>query len=448
MNQVIKFSLSMTNWTNTDYPVTWLQNLKIRYWFLDDAPLLTNYPKISNAVYNIWQQWHYPDNQSCTNRMNGLIATGTDIEPNCITLVPPVGGQDSALEITLSQLNMTNGSIQGVECCLNTRESGPWQSSLGFDATITKVQKQLYYIDQGNDWSFGNGQNWPTALITVYYPDENGVYREMFGQEPPQMGQYDLHVACGKMDTIIQNGNTEFKRDRYYETGVWGLRTLQSMYCSGAATPIMTKPCYTYTNCNAYIMNNGEPVSDPNEQALYQTVMQAAPYNSNGNANYAPYNGPVEYKFDNVPNGTYNITFHFAEIDPSITGAGQDVMNIYINDSSNPINTSPIDVYSQVGSNTEYTWTVPAQTITNGQIKIDYDSSSLCTNPNKHGCLAAIDVDYNQNYPFLGMSPKIGPYPYGPTWLPQMPTPVVPDMCATPDTGAACFVVPTPTPGH
>ncbi|KAL3501659.1 hypothetical protein ACH5RR_036108 [Cinchona calisaya] len=80
-------------------------------------------------------------------------------------------------------------------------------------------------------------------------------------------------------------------------------------------------------------------------QKLYQTATILVGGNGN-NGDYLEYELPVDAKLD------YVLWFHFAEIDVSVTKAGQRVFDMFVND----VNISRVDIYKSVGSFAAYDW--------------------------------------------------------------------------------------------
>ncbi|XP_027097003.1 receptor-like protein 4 [Coffea arabica] len=75
---------------------------------------------------------------------------------------------------------------------------------------------------------------------------------------------------------------------------------------------------------------------------------------------YLGYELPVDAKLD------YLLWFHFAEIDVSVTKAGQRVFDIFVND----VNISRVDIFKSVGSFAAYDWSYVVKNLTNTMLSI------------------------------------------------------------------------------
>ncbi|KAL3510858.1 hypothetical protein ACH5RR_030259 [Cinchona calisaya] len=76
--------------------------------------------------------------------------------------------------------------------------------------------------------------------------------------------------------------------------------------------------------------------------------------------NYLEYELPVDAKMD------YLLWFHFAEIDVSVTKAGQRVFDVFVNN----VNVSRVDIYKSVGSFAAYDWSYVVKNLTSTLLRI------------------------------------------------------------------------------
>jgi hypothetical protein len=76
--------------------------------------------------------------------------------------------------------------------------------------------------------------------------------------------------------------------------------------------------------------------------------------------------GSLEYQLEVDAKLDYLLWFHFAEIDVSVTRAGERVFDVKINDK----NITRVDIYHQVGSFAAYSWHYTAKNLSNGILSV------------------------------------------------------------------------------
>jgi uncharacterized delta-60 repeat protein len=415
LSKKIEVNLKIINYGSVIY---WMDRLKVRYWYRDEAAEIPDLTELSETDYNFYScetaynyDWlrYMP-----TPVIGGAFGALDERVKREITAVDQ-GMQNKTLDLTFPDAGDFSG--RG-DCWIDTDGDGEPETVyrrpavLSMDIFIKKDTDASYYIDQGNDWSFSHGK---TGLVTAYYRDDSGTWWEIYGQEPVDAGAYHLYVDCGGFGSVVPDPTPGvydlYKRDHRYAKGGWGVFVPNMMLDSGTSP---YRSLYIYRDYYAQIPG----VTSDEERKVYQSVLQ----NRRAGGIYIY---PNIYKFDNIPNGTYDVTFKFAEIDRNVNEEGHDLQNIYIDSGSSYIkmNQDSIDIYKESWDDypgadadirgrgkVEKTYEI---TVTNGQMAIKYESvNEDRTSQPYHGCLAGLEIELTNVY--LGQSPKIKPVPTTP----------------------------------
>ena len=438
-----------------------ISRLRIRYWFKDEL-----------------KEQGYQNKDYDTHIMTANLYTGSyqltpvatvinynytgsqPIDNNVKIRVTPVvqGLQDRAFDITFENLGGMGDAVY-LDMVHTTMIDVQWK------AQVNSPSGKGFYINQGNDWSYSPNYNGPagspytydngtphesnllmTGLITAYYKTGED-WKLIYGQEPVETGKYSVHVDCGGYGKAADADCGAYSQDRLYAVGGWGCDTFQYDY------PMLGYRDYYYemyyqnqyhywwslnhelfTNYNhghlmktSYLYN--KTFTDKSDNVLYQTTVGNMPgqYGSTNGVTSYTYPGyydaamtypmivPLEYVFDNVPNGQYGITFRLVVNE----GAENDIILARINDQTV---VPGIKILEQPGATPgkPYEITVNA-TVTNGRLEVQYWGFDRLYAPgdysnwpfSDYGCgavkgsLAALDVDLIGG--FTGMSKKIEP---------------------------------------
>ena len=123
-------------------------------------------------------------------------------------------------------------------------------------------------------------------------------------------------------------------------------------------------PSYVDSNSQTWAADNGftsgststfaNPIAGTTDDAIYQTFR----YDDTPSS-------PLDYSFP-VTNGQYEVKLHFAETWSGITGAGQRIFDVLL---ENQVAIDNLDVFAVAGANTAYAVTLPV-TVTDGQLTI------------------------------------------------------------------------------
>jgi hypothetical protein len=188
---------------------------------------------------------------------------------------------------------------------------------------------------------------------------------------------YNLSVTAGDNQDYTDTGGKLWKADRPYSPGSWGY--------IGLADPV------------------------PRDRGACGSIGGTSDldlYNSYSQGEF------MGYLFDNVTNGTYQITLLFVE--PSLSIPGMRIFDVAAEDS---LKINDLDIYSQVGKCNAYSRTFSVQ-VTDRQLEIDFAPVLPDT------IVSGIDVSFSA-YPPTPTPTSTPTYTPGPTNTPTL-TPILP----------------------
>ena len=298
-----------------------LRKLRIRYWFKDETKA-QGYDPATEYNYSLsyaraYEGVYINDATPIPNviESNGGTYKNFNVKEFARIQMTPVanaGLQDMAFDITF------DWTMDDKLAILDTQHIT--KIELSWVASIQNPHQDGYYINQGNDWSYA--ANYPdatanpayvsnplvTGLITAYYDG-----KIIYGQEPVHMGSYEEHVDCGGYGKTAANGKV-YRQDQVYGVGGWGLNTFSYYYDYYSSYYQNFYNTYYYGYNSYYTWNfsyyyNKSFAGTGSDTPIYQNLLRN---NGGGVSITQGYLGyPTQYIFDNVPNGTYEVTLNF-----------------------------------------------------------------------------------------------------------------------------------------
>lgn len=241
------------------------------------------------------------------------VTTATPVPTGTVTPTPTPTAQPDANFTATPLIGQAPLLVQFTDLTNNTPTSWLW--NFGDMATSTAQHPQHTY------WYAGN---YSVSLYVENAAGNDTLTKNDYITALP----YVIRVNTGGPQYTDTNGNV-WLADQSYSLGSWGYITR-----TGAAT-----------------------VDAPINGTIDDTLYQSETY----------YNGDLEYRFSNVPDGIYNVTLKFAEIYTGITGAGQRVFDIEVENPTPQI--TGFDIYSLVGRDAAYDVSLNV-TVTDGELNI------------------------------------------------------------------------------
>jgi uncharacterized delta-60 repeat protein len=464
-----------------------LSKLRLRYWMKDEAAdqghTLDDY---ITAVHDAVKSYFVinegvagdPPAAFCYSYWESVTNSTTTFVGAAVTSASR-SNQDMALDIYF-----TGGLLPHNEYDCNTNP--PSRSQVNNNIRIKNISTLIndtnFYTNWANDWSFSNdlcdysADKHRAGLITVYYDG-----REIIGQLPVETGKYDLHVDCGGFGT--STATYDFKCDRPYNGGAWGVTSYYRVdytdLTKSFTARLTADADINIKKCDNTLLSG----TTPDDDQVYRSTVRNYRYqykgyvNNNNSANFArnvynswdtcdkyygddyfnvQVNQQTNYNFDNLPNGKYEVTFRFIELDKTVAMTNDSACNIYIN---GVMFISGLNVYAAKGLYSAVSETSEAQ-VTNGRMQITYELAGNTKYQTPRGTLAGIDLHLEEGT-FTGMTPKwnctfpIGLYdPYSPYLNPiydscgdyEVPIPTFTDTPTVTPTRTSCPISPTITP--